>query len=249
MTLRIRQIVLAARDLEQTVAQLTSVLGLQVCYRDPGVAEFGLANALMPIGDQFLEVVSPTRPDTAAGRHLDRHGDSGYMLLLQTDDFPRDRARFDELGVRTIWESKRPDIAAVHLHPKDIGAAIVSVDQPQHAADWPWAGPNWRDYVSGQGAKRVLSVTVGAVNPTAMASQWAKVLDTSAPTNRGEGKLIELNGGELRFESAPADVLSAFELLVDNREAILKAAREQGLQADGDVVRCCGTDFRLSSAS
>ena len=34
-------------------------------------------NAVYAIGDTFLEVVSPTRPDTTASRYLDRRGDGG----------------------------------------------------------------------------------------------------------------------------------------------------------------------------
>jgi hypothetical protein len=246
MTLRVRQIVLVARELDKTVDQLTSVFGLPVCYRDPGVGEFGLENALMPIGDQFLEVVSPTRPNTAAGRHLDRHGDSGYMLLLQTDDLARDRARFDQLGVRIIWESKRPDIAAVHLHPKDVGGAIVSVDQPQTPEDWPWAGPDWRQYVSEQGTQRVVSATVGTTNPSLMAERWAKVLGTMNPEDHGEGKRIGLRGGELFFRSAPADVVVEFGIAVNNRAAVLSAAKGQGARIDGNVLSLGGIDFRLT---
>ena len=71
MSLRIRQIVFAALDLQNTVAQFVDALGLQVTFRDPEVAKFGLENALFTFGDQFIEIVSPTRADTAAGRHLD----------------------------------------------------------------------------------------------------------------------------------------------------------------------------------
>ena len=39
--MRLRQVVIAARDLETTVAHLTAVFGIEVSYRDPGVAEFG----------------------------------------------------------------------------------------------------------------------------------------------------------------------------------------------------------------
>ena len=81
-------------------------------------------------GDQFIELISPLKDGTAAGRHLGRRGEGGYMLILQTDDFDRDRARIRALGVRTVWEKELPDIRAMHLHPKDIGGAIVSIDQP-----------------------------------------------------------------------------------------------------------------------
>ena len=57
MSVRLRQAVLAALDLEQTVEELRMEFGLGEPYRDPGVAYFGLANAVLAIGDTFLEVV------------------------------------------------------------------------------------------------------------------------------------------------------------------------------------------------
>lgn len=245
MSLRIRQIVVAARDLESTVSRLSRILGVRVCYRDPGVAEFGLVNALMAMGDQFLEVVSPNRPETAAGRHLERYGDSPYMLLLQTDDFPGDRDRLQRLGVRTIWESPRADIRAVHLHPKDIGGAIVSLDQPEPPEDWPWAGSQWRDCVTEQGARKVLSVTLGARDPVTLASRWAEVLGTSDPARDGDWIRIGLTEGELRFESADNDRLIAYTLAMPDPGAALAAARTEGLDVNGQTVMICGTRFEL----
>ena len=105
MSLRIRQIVLAASDLDAAVARFEREVALHVIYGDPDVGKFGLSNVLMSIGDQFLEIVTPTRPDTAAGRHLDRHGESAYMLILQTDDLARARVRLERMGVRIVWES------------------------------------------------------------------------------------------------------------------------------------------------
>ena len=85
--LRLRQVVIAARDLEGAVDRLCTDLKLRVCFNDPGVSEFGLHNALMTIGDQFLEVVSPTMGGTTAGRLLDkRGGDGGYMAIYEVDD-------------------------------------------------------------------------------------------------------------------------------------------------------------------
>ncbi len=70
--LRLRQVVVAARDLDATVEMLCASFGLSVCFNDPSVAEFGLSNALLTVGDQFIEVVSPIADGTAAGRLLDR---------------------------------------------------------------------------------------------------------------------------------------------------------------------------------
>ncbi len=70
MTLRLRQICLVASHLEPSVSTICTVLGTMVCYVDPQVEKYGLVNALMPIGNSFLEVVAPTRDGTAAGQLL-----------------------------------------------------------------------------------------------------------------------------------------------------------------------------------
>ena len=72
--LRLRQIALVAEKLAPVEEALVDVLGIEVCYRDPGVGHFGLENALLPIGNQLLEVVAPIREDTAGGRYLARRG-------------------------------------------------------------------------------------------------------------------------------------------------------------------------------
>ncbi|MFQ5351781.1 MAG: VOC family protein, partial [Candidatus Binatia bacterium] len=146
--MRLRQIALVARDLDPVVDGLCRTLGLEVGFNDPGVAAFGLRNAVIPVGDTFLEVVSPLRENTSAGRFLERRGgDGGYMVMLQTDDLEADRRRLDGLGVRVVWEITLDDIAGVHLHPRDLGGAIVSLDQPRPPESWRWAGPDWRGAV------------------------------------------------------------------------------------------------------
>src|ERR1700710_1141249 len=100
--LRLRQIALVARDLDPVVAELHKELGVEIAFRDPSVDTFGLQNAVMPIGNQFLEVVAPIKESTAAGRYLDRRkGDGGYMVILQCDEHAARKARLGgELGVR-----------------------------------------------------------------------------------------------------------------------------------------------------
>jgi hypothetical protein len=247
MSLRIRQVVLVARDLASTVSDLESVFGVRVAFRDPQVAEFGVHNAVMPIGDQFLEVISPTQAGTAAGRHLERRGDSGYMIILQTDDLARDRARLDHLGVRVIWEANHDDIRAVHLHPKDIGGAIVSLDQPTPPASWRWAGPDWRSYVAPNGAQRILGATIEARDPEAMSRRWAEVLGLEGPAKDRSAWHLGISDGALNFIEAGshANGIGAFQLAVTAPETALVSARSRGLPVKNDVVTLCGTHFQV----
>jgi catechol 2,3-dioxygenase-like lactoylglutathione lyase family enzyme len=231
--MRIRQIVFAARNLAASVLEFEKVLGLQVVYRDPEVAKFGLENALLRIDDQFIEVVAPTRADTAAGRHLDRHGDSAYMLIMQTEDLTHDRKRLDQLGVRIIWESSFPDIRAAHLHPKDIGAAIVSIDEATPPASWQWAGPNWQQCAAGRGV--IVDMTISARDPAAMARRWSEVLGLVPPHEEHGVWCTSLNDGVLNFVASS-----------DGSERIV----EYGLAAPDLIapVVICGTTFRRSAS-
>ncbi len=104
--MRLRQVALVARELGPVVDDLRAVFGLGEPYNDPGVSVFGLENAVMPVGDSFLEVVSPAHTDTTAGRLLERRrGDGGYMVILQTDDLEHERAHMQALGVRIVRKS------------------------------------------------------------------------------------------------------------------------------------------------
>jgi hypothetical protein len=172
--IRLRQVALVALDLNTVVTDLCSRLGLSVCFRDPGVGEFGLRNALMVIGDQFLEVVSPTTDGTTAGRLLDkRAGDGGYMAIFEVDDLDERLVHLAQREVRTVWGIDLDDIRGRHLHPRDVGGAIVSLDQPEPPGSWRWAGPHWSAHGDNQVVTAIAGVAVGADDPAAMHARWS----------------------------------------------------------------------------
>lgn len=173
---RLRQAVLVAEDLEPAFATLRVALGLGEPFRDPGVAAFGLHNVVCALGEDFLEIVSPTQSGTAAGRHLERRGEGGYMLIFQLDDLDAARRRAEALGVRTVWSIDLPDISGTHLHPGDIGGTIVSLDRPLPAESWRWGGPDWIGGAGSGAPGRLAGVTVRVPDPPAVAARWAEVL-------------------------------------------------------------------------
>ena len=245
--MRIRQIVFAAKDLASARQSLADLLQMEPPFRDPGVAEFGIDNAVFTFGDQFIEVISPMQDGTACGRHLARHGDSGYMLLVQTDDLERERARLAALGVRSVWNSRHDDISAMHLHPKDVGAAIVSVDQPKPAAAWRWGGPDWRVQPGPRGQQRVRGIALCSPDPSALAQRWAKVLDRPAPVAHGKGWRLALQDGFAQFDLSAngREGVSAFSLEVQDQAAVLQRAQAMGLAVDGPWVELLGARWHI----
>jgi hypothetical protein len=198
MKMRLRQVVMVAADLEAVERRIETELGVELCFRDPGVAEFGLRNALFPIGDQLLEVVSPTRPGTTAGRLLDkRGGDGGYMVILEVYDLEALRDRIGSARVRIVHEARTDGIVGLHLHPADVGGAILSVDRADTWGEWPWAGPVWRDHVRTDQVAAVVAVEIEAIDPHAMASRWSEILGRPARADE-----IGLDQGVIRFVEA-----------------------------------------------
>lgn len=191
--IRLRQVALVARDLDQVVGALCDTLGLEVCFNDPGVGEFGLVNALMVVGDQFIEVVSPDQPGTTAERLMERRGgDCGYMVLYEVDHLDQRIAHAESQGVRIIWRGDFDDIRGRHLHPRDIGGAIVSLDEATPRGAWRWGGPTWTAHDHNSVITALAGFTLAADDPSALAQRWAEVgighaVRCITADSRGEG--------------------------------------------------------------
>ena len=208
--LRLRQAVLAARDLDAVVGELRDALPLAEPFHDEGVGHFGLRNAVMALGDTFVEVVSPVRDDTAAGRHLERLGadSGGYMVMFQLADLAPARERIAQLDIRVVWELELPDVTDLHLHPADVPGAIVALDRTDPPRSWRWGGPAWEAKAPAEtGPGRVTGATLTARDPDALALRWAAVLGAESA-----GRRIALDGGELRFAAGDRDGIAAFHL-------------------------------------
>ena len=174
--IRIRQIALVAADLQAAISDLSEALDIDVVYRDPGVREFGLENALFCLGDQFLEIVSPVQAGTTAGRLLEkRGGDCGYMAIYDTDTVDDLVAHATSRGVRFVWQGSVPGIRGHHMHPKDTSGTLVSVDQTDVPGEWPWAGRHWRDARPSSVAGGIMSYEVAVHDVEASTARWRDI--------------------------------------------------------------------------
>ena len=224
---RLRQAVLVAAELEPMIALLRGELGLAEPFRDPGVSEFGLANAVFAIGDCFLEVVSPVRPGTAAGRQLERAGgDGGYMVLFDLEDLEGARGRAEREGVRTVWRIDLPDISGTHMHPADLRGAIVSLDGSRPYGTWRWGGPDWTGRRSEGSPGRLEGVTVAVADPAAAARRWGEVL--GVPAKGGERpELAMSDGASVRFSAAGSEGVEQLVEIAVAVPAEIRAGRER----------------------
>jgi Glyoxalase-like domain len=212
---RIRQVVLAAADLAAVTAELERQLGVGKPFRDEGVGHFGLHNAVYSLGDSFLEVVSPLPANTAVSRHLERcGGDAGYMVMFEVTDAAATRRRLETLGVRIVWDTTHPDIVDLHLHPKDVGGALVALDITDPVGSWRWGGPEWTAIAATPASGGVRAMTVAVREPDKVARRWAEVIGIDAPEENvltlADGtqhvEFVDSDGGSDRFVAVDVEV-------------------------------------------
>ena len=193
----IRQIVMVSAKRDPVVKNLCELFECEVAFNDPGVGHFGLENAVIPIGTDFLEVVSPKEENTTAGRFLDkRNGDGGYMIIIQVDNFKDSKGLVEKNNIEVVWETDLPKAKAIHLHPKQMGGAILSLDWMDPKESWKWAGPEWTSHISGP-ITGIDGVQIQSDNPETMFQDWLDVLGN--PKSSKEKLKIFLDDTWLEF--------------------------------------------------
>lgn len=255
MTIQLRQICLVAEKLQPVIEDLTSILGINACYVDPGVGHFGLQNTLMAVGRNFLEVVAPIQENTAAGRYLERRGgDGGYMVITQADSRETQQAvrqRALDNGVRVAHESQREDWNLCQLHPRDMIAAFFEIESDAHNdfnGHWmPVGGTGWEDKVKQDVTVDYLGVELQGDDPVSLAELWGKV--TGKPVEKDGAQLsIQLNNARLRFVSAEdgrGPGLGGLDIAVKDKAYILSNAKARDCYISDSEVHICGTRFYL----
>jgi hypothetical protein len=171
--------------------------------RIPGIAYFGLHNAVFALGDTFLEVVSPVREGTSAGRWLARRGgDGGYMVMFEVGDLEAARERAARQSTREVFEVELEDIAEVHLHPADMRGAIVALSTPRPRGSCRWSGPGWRER-SRPSQLAGLRIVVG--DPEDVSARWSEVLGVPASATGVEFAQDEAEPGLVEITIAAPD--------------------------------------------
>ena len=251
--LRLKQICLVAADLDSIEEDLKAVLGLEVTSSDPGLAQFGLRNIMMPIGNSFLEVVSPVQEKTTAGRFLERRGgDGGYMVILQCGDMAAMREKVERLGIRIVFEDSNEETSGIQLHPKDLPGALVDIrrNTGDQSPTGPWspAGPDW------QSARRIdvicslVAAEIQCDDPAELAASWSEVTQRPVSRDAEHNPEVRLDDGSIRFVKATdgrGTGLGGIDVEAVDRARLLAAAEARECEVSDETVMICGTRIRL----
>lgn len=248
--MRLRQCVFVCKDLESSREELCDILGIEVAYRDPGVAKWGLVNVVCPIGHDFLEIVTPFQEGTSAGRYINRRkGDGGYMVILQVSDALAERKRVTGMGIRAVAQKDLPEYQYTHFHPSDTTGVLLSLDTTfapkgvDPALWWPPAEKDWLKRARSDVTNGLTGVEIQHDDPASAAATWSKILDRPAKND-----VIRLDGSQIRFVpiiDGRGPGVSAYDVKVVDRERVLAAAEKRGRKRGPTQVEVCGCRINL----
>jgi hypothetical protein len=244
--MRLRQICLVAPHLEPVISGISSIMGLNVCYRDGNVAKYGLENALLPVDTILLEVVAPCQPGTAAGRFIDKtSGRGGYMAIFCCDD-PDERGRHaGAMGVRVANVIDHAPYHGVQLHPRDCRAAFIEFNHTDGSDDilgpYPPAGPDWQKSIRKDVTQALVGVEMESPDPHGLAEHWGRIVGKGSS---GEAQLV-LPNCTFRFTNGASDAMSGLTFRVNDVAKVRDAAKAKGYPVNGDSFFLGGVNFQL----
>lgn len=256
MSIRLRQIALVANKLAPVIDNLKAVFGLEVCFIDPGVGVFGLENSLLPVGNNFIEVVAPVKDNTAAGRYLKRRaGDGGYMVICQCETHAVQLARRERalgMKMRIAWEHDEPGYHVMQLHPADTGGSFFEIDwdaKCEPEGHWsPAGGSGWTRAKRTEVLSGYSAVELQSPDPRGLAERWSSILEIPMRTDARGRFEIPLDNATIRVIDATdgrGEGLGGIDVKVADRNHVLAQAAKRSIPVNDSQIIICGTRFNL----
>lgn len=120
---------LAVADLDEAVAFHQRCYGAEVAHREEIDAD-GVREALLAVGDGYIQLLEPTRDDSPVGRFLAQRGPGLHHVGYRVDDCAAALARLAAEGARLIDEQPRPGsrgTTVAFVHPKSHFGTLVEL--------------------------------------------------------------------------------------------------------------------------
>ena len=128
---RIEHVALAVADLDAAIEHYRDVWGLEVVHRET-VEDQGVEEALLPLRQSFLQLLSATRPETPVAKFIQRRGEGLHHIAFEVDDLEAALGELRSKGVTVIDERPRRggrDHLVAFVHPSSNHGVLVELVQ------------------------------------------------------------------------------------------------------------------------
>jgi methylmalonyl-CoA/ethylmalonyl-CoA epimerase len=170
----INHVAVVVRRVGEALRFYHEVLGLPVGHQAT-VADQGVHAALLPVGEDEIELLEPTNPAGGVARFLEKKGEGVHHLCMETADVAAALARVKAANLPVIDQAPRQGLAGTiaFLHPGACHGVLIEMAQPPQAAHR--ASPP----ASGIRAVCIRTIYVAAKDPAAAADNYAKHFDAT----------------------------------------------------------------------
>jgi len=129
---QIDHVAIAVHDLEAAVDYYARAFGAEVAHREV-VDRDGVEEALLRVGESYVQLTTGTRPDSPISTFLERRGEGVHHVGYRVDDCAAALAAIVAAGGRAIDEAPRPGsrgTTVAFVHPKgSFGTLIELVEE------------------------------------------------------------------------------------------------------------------------
>jgi len=127
----IDHVAIAVNDLEAAIAYYRDTFGAEVDHREV-VESDGVEEALLKVADSYIQLLTPTRPDSPVAKYLERRGEGLHHVGYRVDDCAVALEAVKASGGRVIDESPRPGsrgTTVAFVHPKAAFGTLIELVQ------------------------------------------------------------------------------------------------------------------------
>jgi methylmalonyl-CoA/ethylmalonyl-CoA epimerase len=125
----IDHVAIAVNDLEAAIAYYRETFGAEVEHREV-VESDGVEEALLKVAESYIQLLTPTRPDSPVAKYLDRKGEGLHHIGYRVDDCAVALQAVKDGGGQVIDEAPRPGsrgTTVAFVHPKAAFGTLIEL--------------------------------------------------------------------------------------------------------------------------
>ena len=127
----IDHVAIAVNDLEAAIDYYGRAFGATVEHREV-VERDGVEEALLKVADSYVQLLTPTRPDSPVAKALEKRGEGLHHVGYRVDDCAAALAAVVAAGGKPIDEAPRPGsrgTTVAFVHPKGSFGTLIELVQ------------------------------------------------------------------------------------------------------------------------
>ena len=127
----IDHIAIAVHDLEAAITYYQNAFGATVDHREV-VESDGVEEALLKVAESYIQLLTPTRPDSPVAKSLEKRGEGLHHIGYRVDNCAEALAAMIAAGATPLDKAPRPGsrgTTVAFIHPKGSFGTLIELVQ------------------------------------------------------------------------------------------------------------------------